>query len=367
MRERSELQIKLKRLRDVMEAEGLEGVYLKRQDNFAWLTCGGCNYLGVGDMGNCGLLVTKTERFAITNHIESPRMIAEEGLEDLGFPVLADIWLNETFESDTIRKICPGGKVGYDFAAPNGANLAGEIQTLRYALLPEEIQRYKEGGALYSRAVEEAAAVIRPGDTELEAVSRLVAAARADGLWAVSSFCTSDERIYQFRHAIATAKPIRERVQFGGNFRYKGLVLCCTRYVNFVPVTQELHKQYLDNVRIDCTYIHNSKAGASYQAPFQAGRKAYEELGYPGEFEKHHQGGPIGYVAREFLMSGSREGVIAENQAFCWNPSITGTKSEDTVIATAQGPLFVTYPVLFPRVKVEIEGTEYTRPYILEK
>ena len=367
MHEQTELQTKLKRLRDLLKAEDLEGIYLKRQDNFSWLTCGGFNYLGVGDMGNCGLLVTETERFAITNRIESPRMIAEEGLEEMGFTVLADCWLNETFESDTIRRICPSGKVGYDFAAPNGIHLAGRIQALRYSLLPQEVARYREGGALFSRAIEEAAAVIRPGDTELTAVGRLLAATRKDGLWAVSSFCTSDERIYRFRHAIPTEKPIRERVQFGGNFRYKGLVLCCTRYVNFVPVTEALHKQYLDNVLIDCTYIHNSKVGASYRAPFEAGRKAYETLGYPGEFEKHHQGGPIGYAARDFLMNSSREGIIPENQAFCWNPSITGTKSEDTVIATASGPVFLTYPVFFPKVKIRVEDTEYVRPYILEK
>ena len=367
MHNQNEMQAKLKRLRDLMEAEELEGIYLKRQDNFSWLTCGGTSYLGVGDMGNCGLLVTATEQFAITNRIEAPRMIAEEKLEELGFPVLADIWLNETFENDTIRKICPGGKVGYDFLAGSGVNLAGKIQPLRYSLLPNEIERYQEAGKIFSRAVEEAISVIRPGDTELKAVSRLIANMRKDGLWTVSSFCTSDERIYNFRHAIPTEKPIRERVQFGGNFRYKGLVLCCTRYLNLVPITEELHKQYMDNVMIDCTYIHHSKPGVSYQVPFQAGRKAYDSLGYPGEFEKHHQGGPIGYAGRDFLVNNSREGIIPENQAFCWNPSITGTKSEDTVISTAKGALFLTYPVIFPSVKVTVEGTEYVRPYILEK
>ena len=46
-----ERSIKLGRLRGMMEARGLDGVFLKRQDNFAWLTGGGINYVGLGEMG----------------------------------------------------------------------------------------------------------------------------------------------------------------------------------------------------------------------------------------------------------------------------------------------------------------------------
>ena len=152
----------------------------------------------------------------------------------------------------------------------------------------------------------------------------------------------------------------------GGNLRYKGLVVCCTRYVNFVPVSEELKKQYLDNVRIDCTMIANSIPGESFQTPFLAGKKAYEELGYGQEFEKHHQGGPIGYAARDYRIDFGHHGIIAENQAFCWNPSITGTKSEDTVIAAEEGPLFITGPCLFPALETKINGHTVLRPDILE-
>ncbi len=79
-----ELQTKLDRLRRLMAEKSLDALYLKRQDSFAWLTLGGINYVGLGDMGNCGLLVTQDALHAITNVIEAPRMRDEEKLEELG-------------------------------------------------------------------------------------------------------------------------------------------------------------------------------------------------------------------------------------------------------------------------------------------
>ena len=43
-----ELEIKLARIRNMMAQKDLDAVYLKGQDNFAWLTCGGRNYVGMG-------------------------------------------------------------------------------------------------------------------------------------------------------------------------------------------------------------------------------------------------------------------------------------------------------------------------------
>ncbi len=361
-----EFKIKLDRLRNFLENEGLWGVYMKRQDNFAWLTCGGVGYVAVGEMGNCGLLVTRDRLYAVTNNIEAPRMEDEERLTEMGFEILSGLWHETEFESAAIRSISKGMPMGRDFG-PDSGYVAGELQKLRFSLTEQEVQRYLEGGTMVSRLVEETAASVRPGDTEWSVVARVAERARCEGLEVMSLFCGSDERISRYRHAIATGKRIRERVQMGGNLRYKGLVICLTRYVNFVPVTAQLRRQYWDNVKIDCTMIGESVPGDSYQRPFLAGKKAYEDLGYGEEFQKHHQGGPIGYVPRDYRIDFTHHGIIAKNQAFCWNPSITGTKSEDTVISTEDGPLFVTRPYLFPRFELETGGRRYVRPEILEK
>jgi hypothetical protein len=54
-----------------------------------------------------------------------------------------------------------------------------------------------------------------------------------------------------------------------------------------------------------------------------------------------------------------------ENQPFAWNPSITGTKSEDTILATSQGPQVITAAQDWPMVSVEGEDGAWQRPDIL--
>lgn len=362
-----ELREKLARVRGLMREKNLDGIYLKSQENFSWLSCGHVSHLGPGAMGNCGLLVTEDGQYAITNNIEAPRMEEEEGLTELGFDLLYDVWYQEDFEKTTIERLCGKGRVGSDFTAAYGPVVAGDVQKLRFSLTEEEIERYIRGGQLVSRLVEEAGMAMRAGETELAVAGRLYDLARRSDVEPLSVFCTSDERIYKFRHAIPTEKKIRERAQFGGNYRYKGLVLCCTRYVNFVPLTDELKKQYRDNVEIECIMIQNSYPGNTYRNVLAAGQKAYEDRGYGEEFAKHHQGGPIGYVGRDYRVGFSHDGVIPVNQAFCWNPSITGTKSEDTVLMTADGPLFLTKPFVYPAITVEVGGQTFVRPDILVK
>ena len=114
---KEEVQVKLQRLRNLMKEQKLSGVYLKRQDNFAWLTCGGKNYVALGDMGACGLLVTEDATFGVTTNIDKPRMADEERLEELGFAIQAGVWHDNNFEAATLEKL--GGKaLGFDHASP---------------------------------------------------------------------------------------------------------------------------------------------------------------------------------------------------------------------------------------------------------
>jgi Xaa-Pro aminopeptidase len=359
-----EFQIKLARVRDLMRRKELDGVFLKRQDDFAWLSCGGRNYVGAGDLGNCGLLVTQDEHYAVTNTIESRRMLEEENLGALGFVMRAGVWHDAAVEAETLGAIVPSGRVGYDFGCGN--NIAGEIKELRLELTEGEVEKYREAGSLASRAMEETACGIRPGDSEYAIAARIMKKMETCGLELVSCMVAADERISDYRHPLPTGKRVEKRVQIGGNFKMRGLVVCMTRYVNFVPVSGELRRQYRETQRIDCIYMANSIPGESYQRPLLAGKAAYEEMGYGSEFDKHHQGGPIGYAGRDYRVDFTVVGTMKNHQAFCWNPSITGTKSEDTVIVSEASVEMISHPIIFPKASIEACGATFVRPDILE-
>ncbi|HOR81018.1 MAG TPA: aminopeptidase P family N-terminal domain-containing protein [Sphaerochaeta sp.] len=367
MTRKEELRIKLDRVRTLMSRLEFDGVFLKRQDDFSWLSCGGQNYIGWGDMGLCGLLVTQDETYAVTNVIEEPRMREEEQLEELGFKIHAGAWQDTGFEARTLKNLVPSGRIAFDYTHDLGPNIEGEIKKLRLSLTKSEIERMRKVGIMATLALEEAAVSVRPGDTEIEAIKRIANALYDQDMMSTSLMCAADDRLMKYRHAIATPTKIKERFQIGGNMRKWGLTVCLTRYVNFVPVTDELRKQYRLNQLIDTTMMVNTVVGRAYHEPLKAAQKLYDEHGYGDEFLKHHLGGPIGYANRDYRVDFNLPGTIQENQGFCWNPSITGTKSEDTILVRKDGFEFITRPIVFPKNEVVVDGKTFIRSDILEK
>lgn len=365
---KDEIKVKLERVRKHMTSEKLDAVYLKRQDNFSWLTAGGSNRVGIaGEMGICGLLIDSTREYAVTNSIEVTRMIKEEELEEKGFPVHSFVW-HEDKEVSIVRDLIKGGRLGADHGFPEALIISNSFKALRYSLTEWEIERYREVGYLASLALEEAAVMIRPGQTESQAMGTFSKRLWDQGMDFATVMCAADNRIYDYRHAIPTEQIIKKRVMIGGNMRKYGLVVCSTRFVNFEPPSPELVKQYKDNVEIECIFINNSIPGKTMQYPFTRGIEAYKERGWEKEFDLHHQGGTIGYQPRDFRVGFDNHEIIEENHAFCWNPSITGTKSEDTiVVSTKRGVEFISYPIIFPTITVEVEGKKFTRPDIMVK
>jgi Xaa-Pro aminopeptidase len=151
------------------------------------------------------------------------------------------------------------------------------------------------------------------------------------------------------------------------NARKWGLIVSLTRFIHFGKVSEELRKKYEANVFIDCTMMAHTRPGVPAREVLQKGINAYREKGYPEEWKLHHQGGSIGYTGRDYRTHFKTPDVIQENQAFTWNPSITGTKSEDTILSTSNGPEMITRPIHYPTLSMIVAGITFTRPAILEK
>ncbi|MBN2545925.1 MAG: peptidase M24 [Spirochaetes bacterium] len=360
-----EIKEKKVRLRSLMKELNLDGIYLKKQSNFSWLTCGGLNVVGITlELGVAGLLITKDNEFALCNNIESPRMILEEKLEQQGYQVINYPWFTDR-ETELIQKIMAGGNLGADHIFPFSVNISNRINSLRYSLTPWEIERYKELGVLTSLAIEETAKDAKPGEKECAVVGKLSQRLWENRIDYITTFCAADDRISLFRHPIATENRIKKRMMLCVNARKYGLVVSLTRFVQFGKIPKEIRKIYDANVLIDCTFMANTVPGEPVSYAFNKGIDAYKNTGYPEEYKLHHQGGAIGYVGRDYKVDFETKEIVQENQAFAWNPSITGSKSEDTMIATNDGPVLLTIPRIFPELKIQVDNIAFSRPDIL--
>jgi Xaa-Pro dipeptidase len=361
-----ETQTKVQRVRDLLARTGLSGILLKSQADFSWITSGGLNVVTIADIqGIASILITRDSAYFITNNIELPRMKDEEGLGELGFEPVVFEWYSGQ-EYDAVAKIVPPKQVGCDCPVSDYRYLEKEVRELRYSLLPPEIDRYLWLGEKASSALEKVLSeYVQPGMKESEVVGELSRSLWKDRIDSVCYQAAADERAFRYRHAIPTERAIDRYVMLNVNARKWGLITTVTRSAHFGKIDPGLARQYLDNTYIECGMIAISRPGTPLRDIFAKTCELYESLGYAGEWKNHHQGGAQGYCNRDYLMKADSEERVLENQCFCWNPSIKGTKSEDAIIAGKDGHLFITKPTIFPTVKIDLEGLRFLRPALL--
>jgi Xaa-Pro dipeptidase len=346
-----EIGKKIRRVRGLLGATDLKAILLKSQPNFCWITAGGLNVVTIAEVGGvASILITAGENFFITDTIESARMLEEEKLEELGFTPVVFEW-HRGSELEAISRIAPPAEVGSDLPIAGCRLMEKEIRELRYALLAPEIERYLWLGEKASSGIESVLKeVAKPGMKETEVVGELSRILWNDRIDSVCWQAAADERAYRFRHAIPTERTVQKYLMLNVNARKWGLVTTVTRSVHFGQADPGLITQYRDTTFIECGMIALTRPGSSLADIFAKTCELYERLGY-----------------RDYLMKPDSREKVLEDQCFCWNPSISGTKSEDAIIARKGGPLFITKPMIFPTLSIDYEGQKFTRPALLER
>lgn len=357
-----EKEIKIGRVRKFMGENGLDGVLISKTSNFAWLTGGKRNFVGLHvEKGVCSILVTENKIYLLTNNIEYPRIFEEE-VNDWEFIVKK--WYEENGLTDEIKKICPG-KIGSDI--PSDFTVPVKIEKLHFPFTEEEIERYKKLGKESSEAVTEVARAVNRGMAEVEIAGMVSEKLWKRGIIPVVILVAADERIEKFRHPIPTDKKVNKRVMIVICGKKDGLIASLTRIVNFGKIDENLLKKHQSVCFVDATFIEETKQGEKISDVFKKGVESYKETGFGNEWELHHQGGPTGYSTRYFRASETTDEKVIESSAFAWNPSITGTKSEDTILVGKEENIIITEDDNWPSLEIEYKGKVLRRPAIMEK
>jgi len=364
MTRQEEVQAKLDLVRELLGKQGLSGMLLSTQANFAWLTGGADNHVALcSEGGVASLVVTPTGQFCVTNNIEEPRILDEE---------IGEIGLFEThsapwFEDQTaalIRKL-GGDNFGCDTADGGGKDVSKQLAKLRWQLLPNEITRYRQVGKETGRILAETAREIEPGWRENYIAALMAYKTMAVGLTPHVALVATDERISKYRHPIPTDKPLHACAELIIGARRWGLGISATRMVYFGTPPEELMHKHQAVCEVDARMILATHPGMEVSRIFAIAMDTYSDALYPEEWKLHHQGGATGYAPREYKATLTSREKVLEDQAFAWNPSITGTKSEDTIIARADYADVLSASPGWPTISVQVEGLTLDRPNIL--
>jgi antitoxin VapB len=149
---------------------------------------------------------------------------------------------------------------------------------------------------------------------------------------AIVNLIATDERIYSYRHPLPTAKKLDRYAMLILCGRKNGLICSLTRLVHFGPLSDELKRKVAACAKVDAAFIQTTRPGRTLGEIFDKAVSAYAAEGFTDEWQKHHQGGTSGYEPREYLAVPGSQDRVTNGQAYAWNPSITGYKSEDTIL-----------------------------------
>jgi antitoxin VapB len=349
---------------------GLGGVLLATHHNIAWLTAGRGNRIDASrETGTARLLVTADgHRHVLANTIEMPRLLDEE-LTGLEFSPIEYPWASDQEPGTAVaaaRKVTTG-TIGADWPLPDTVLFEGRIARARALLTLDEIDRYRALGHDVGKATDEVCRTLAPGEEEREIARTVVHALARVHARAVVMLVGADERIGRYRHPVPTAARWRDVVLVAVCAERDGLIAAASRLVATRNAPADLDARTSATASVFGRLLHASRPGATGAQLFETAAEAYRAAGFPGEESHHHQGGAIGYRAREWVAHPRSQEVVQARQAFAWNPSVAGTKVEDTALVTDDGVELITMSPEWPSIRMTAQGQELAAAAVLRR
>jgi antitoxin VapB len=368
----TELDEKTERLARLAHASHADGVLLSLQPNFAWLSGGQSNRIdGSTDAGAGSLLVTVSgKRFIVANTIEMPRL-RDEALHGLGFGSIEYPWTRDHDDPAAVpravRDAGAASRIAADAPLADCVDVSAAIVQAQVPLTDAEVTRYRALAADVASAVESLCRTLEPGESEGGIACRVNQAAALAGARAIVTLVGADDRIARFRHPVPTSAPWLRTLLVGICAERNGLVVALSRIVSAGPPSDTLRGRTSATAAVFGALLSATYANATGADLFKIAADAYTAAGHPGEEARHHQGGAIGYRSRDWIAHPGSRQIVQRRQAFAWNPSITGTKVEDTALLIEDGLDLITATRDWPRIELRAGSRTISAPAILER
>ena len=368
---KEEIEEKLERLARVIADERLAGVLINTQPNFAWLSAGGTNGIDLSRESGAGTLLICRDgrRFVLANRIELTRLMTEQ-LNSQGYEPIDFTWEDEKANPSLVAGLARSLvtddlPLGSDFALGSTVRVVDKaIARARYKLTTAEIDRFRVLGREAGEAIGKMARSLTPGLSEHEVARQALTALTNIGADSIVTLVAADDRLRHFRHPVPTDLRWEKSLMVVVCARRSGLIVSLTRIVCNGPIPDDLRQRTGATADVNAKLLAATRPGVSGAELYDLAARAYGEAGFPGEERLHHQGGAAGYQTRDWVAHPGCTEVVQDSQAFAWNPSITGSKVEETCIAFEDGIEIITTTQGWPAITSEANG-KYILPDVL--
>ncbi|ELZ57212.1 MULTISPECIES: M24 family metallopeptidase [Halorubrum] len=336
-----DLSARTDRLDAYLAERGLEAVWFARPNGFAWLT-GGDNVVDADATTGVAAAGYDGDLRVITDTIEAERLADEELPE--AFAVESFPWhAGSLAEAVAERSPAPAAA---DFDVPGFETVDGSW--LRQPLTDDDVERYRELGREVAAAVETVCRNLEPEDPEYEVAAGIDISLASRDVDTPVVLVGGAERAQAYRHYTPGDAELGDYALVSVTGERAGLYASMTRTVAF-DAPDWFEERHRAAARVEATAIRATEAaaagtltaGSGGDGPDTAGdvfaaiREAYDAVGFPGEWENHHQGGAAGFAGREWIATPDGEEPVRRPMGYAWNPTVRGTKSEDTHLVAA--------------------------------
>jgi antitoxin VapB len=344
-------------LRDLMKTKGLDAFVLRRNPNLAWAIAGRAHVPTTIDMACFDLIITHDSATAITNVVEAPRLITEELPSEVSVKTIQ--W------SEGRDPLLPtGSKVGSDQPGADRIDLGIEVEMMRASLIESDLARFQNICIDTAVALGNAMKQAESTDREIDVAGLITHSLWQADLEIAFLGVAGQERVHRFRHPLPTDSVVGNRVSASICAKRKGLIASVTRIVTFGEVTDQMITDYTSIFKVEAALLDATIVGNSFSDPINAAMAAYPANGFDAdEWTKHHQGGPTGFLPRDWPANKGSTRLIQSNQPIAWNPTGKGWKAEDTIIATNSGVKLLSVDPEWP--SFEVKGR--SRAFLLQK
>lgn len=361
MNRRDEFDAKRERIRRLLRENGSDALLLRTRSNIAWLGSGpsdGAPFEAVqgsrseiwhqADTGVLAFLVTAEETILITENIELPRVMRDE-FDDLPLEVVGQPWWESDLVAAMRQTLGEGAAIAADlvegpmaedaFAA--GLSLVDrrdEIAALRASLLPRELERYRWLGRTAAETMGAVCRTIARGTPEAAVVGDAHGRLRRLGIAQEVDIVCADDRLQVDRHGLYSDRRIERAAMVVFCAHKWGLAASLTRMIHLGPAPAAMHERHRALAAFHQRLLEATRPGVALRDLFTGTiQPGYAALGEPDAWQDHHQGGSTGYTGRDQRVTPATEGTVQPDQAYAWNPSLPGVKSEDTIVVGVDG------------------------------